>query len=307
MKTVGFDVSKSNLVGFHGAKTTVLKNSVREIRTHLGTLSKETLIGIEATSTYHLLLADTAHAMGFEVYVLNPVDAARYRVALRSRGKTDAIDAELIARMVSKEHDSLRPYKPVPDLQRKLKRLLLRRDKVTKAKVMLEMSVEGDRSLRKLIAPGLKSLSNVILKMEAEIDALSRQIDGYSELSSIPSFGVLNVGGLLSALSVGEFASADSFVAYTGLDCRARDSGQVTGKRHLSKRGSRLLRKNLYMAAMGGCILSAWQPFYQKQLAKGLSRIQALVALARKMARTAWSVYTYRTKFDASRISTQNT
>lgn len=306
MEVIGIDVAKDSLTVSWGSRTLVLKNKIREIRAFFRSVPAEARVGIEATSTYHLLAADCAHGLGLVVYVLNPVDASRYRVALRSRGKTDAIDAELIARMVAKEHDQLRVYRPVPALQRNLKSLLSRRDKATKARVMLEQSLSGDPALARLAAPAMKQLSSVIAKMDAQIASLSEKLSGYEELSSVPSLGALNVGGLLCALSVGEFRSADSFVAFVGLDCRAKDSGQVTGKRVLSKRGSCLLRKNLYMAAMGACTLPAWTEFYQKQLAKGLSRIQSLVALARKLARTAWSVYTHRTKFDASRISTQN-
>ena len=306
MEVLGIDVSKDSLVVSWGTRTVVVKNRAREVKAFFRGVPGDSVVGIEATSTYHLLAADHACGLGLTVYVLNPVDAARYRLAFRSRGKTDAIDAELLARMVLKERDQLRPYRPVPPLQRRLKNLLSRRDKMTKARVMLEQSVGGDASLGKLVGQTLKSFAKAVEQMDRQIEELSREIEGFAELSSVPSLGALNVGGLLCALSVGGFRSADAFVAYVGLDCRAKDSGQSTGRRILSKRGSRLLRKNLYMAAMGGCRLPAWAAYYARHLAKGLTRTQALVALARKLARTAWSVYTHRTKFDAARISTQN-
>ena len=283
-----------------------LKNAVREITRFLRQLSKETVIAVEATGSYHLVVSDKAFELGLTVFVLNPVDAARYRMALRSRGKTDAIDCELIARFVSKEHDALRPYKPSPDSIRRLRSLVRRRDKAVKARTLLEQSVAQDKKLAAIMKPALLKLADVISKMESIMATACSEIEGHAELASVPSIGVVNQAGLLSTLSVGEFPSADAFVAYCGLDCRPKESGAHIGKRMLTKRGSSILRKNLYMAAMGGCVLAAWKPFYEKQLAKGLSRTQALVALARKIARTVWSVYTYRTKFDCSRISCQN-
>jgi hypothetical protein len=47
------------------------------------------------------------------------------------------------------------------------------------------------------------------------------------------------------------------------------------------------------------------KPTYDRHLAKGLSKTQALVALARKIARTIWSVYTHCTPFEGERITSQ--
>ncbi|MBZ0212977.1 MAG: transposase, partial [Nitrospirae bacterium] len=211
-------MSKDSLVVSWGTRTVVVKNRAREVKAFFRGVPGDSVVGIEATSTYHLLAADHACGLGLTVYVLNPVDAARYRLAFRSRGKTDAIDAELLARMVLKERDQLRPYRPVPPLQRRLKNLLSRRDKMTKARVMLEQSVGGDASLGKLVGQTLKSFAKAVEQMDRQIEELSREIEGFAELSSVPSLGALNVGGLLCALSVGGFRSADAFVAYVGLD-----------------------------------------------------------------------------------------
>ncbi|MBS3745965.1 MAG: IS110 family transposase, partial [Wenzhouxiangellaceae bacterium] len=46
----------------------------------------------------------------------------------------------------------------------------------------------------------------------------------------------------------------------------------------------------LYMAAMTARRSATWQAFYQRQLDRGLSNIQSLVALARKLARVAFAL-----------------
>jgi hypothetical protein len=49
---------------------------------------------------------------------------------------------------------------------------------------------------------------------------------------------------------------------------------------------------------------TAWKPLYQHYRANGLSRTAALVIIiARKIARTAWSVYTHDTSFDPQRLT----
>ncbi|WP_029921539.1 IS110 family transposase, partial [Nevskia soli] len=92
--------------------------------------------------------------------------------------------------------------------------------------------------------------------------------------------------------------NADAFVAYTGLDPRPMDSGQKSGRRRLSKRGPAELRRLLYNAAMSAAKTKTWRPFYQRQRAKGLSTTAALVILARKIARIAWSIHRHHTSFN---------
>ena len=56
-------------------------------------------IGVESTGTYHELFAGLAIQLGFLVFLLNPKDTRHYAKAVGLRGKTDRVDAELIARM----------------------------------------------------------------------------------------------------------------------------------------------------------------------------------------------------------------
>jgi hypothetical protein len=48
---------------------------------------------------------------------------------------------------------------------------------------------------------------------------------------------------------------------------------------------------------------SAWKSLFDHYRAKGLSSTAALVILARRIARTAWSIYTYKTNFDPARLT----
>ena len=99
--------------------------------------------------------------------------------------------------------------------------------------------------------------------------------------------------------------SADAFVAFTGLDPRPDDSGQHRGKRRLSKRGPAELRRLLYLAAMSAAKTKTWRPLYERYRAKGLSSTATLVILARRIARTAWSMHTHKTTFDVERLTKQ--
>ena len=59
----------------------------------------------------------------------------------------------------------------------------------------------------------------------------------------------------------------------------------------------------LYVAAMSAKKTKAWKPLFEHYRAKGLSSTAVLVILARRIARTAWSLYTYKTEFDPARFT----
>ena len=61
--------------------------------------------------------------------------------------------------------------------------------------------------------------------------------------------------------------------------------------------------KDVRHYAKGAVTSPAWKPLYQHYLAKELSRTAALVIIARKIARTAWSVYTHNSTFDPQRLT----
>ncbi|WP_295521816.1 transposase, partial [uncultured Pseudacidovorax sp.] len=99
-------------------------------------------------------------------------------------------------------------------------------------------------------------------------------------------------------------ASADAVVAFTGLNPRPNDSGKKTGQRRLSKKGWPESRRLLYAAAMSAARTKTWKSFYQAQRSKGLSTTAALVVLARKLMRVAFSLFKQQAMFDARLAAT---
>lgn len=60
-----------------------------------------TLVVLEATGSYWITLALTLHQAGYAVSVINPAQAHHFAKALRCRSKTDAIDAQTLARLAA--------------------------------------------------------------------------------------------------------------------------------------------------------------------------------------------------------------
>ena len=264
-------------------------------------------IGMESTGIYHELLANLAHKRGFTVFVLNPKDTRHYAKGVGLRGKTDRVDAEMIARMIEREHAQLHPWIPPTPEQREIARLLKRRATLSSLRQALAMTLKGLEGF----ATDLKTLQmrfdRVIARIDARIETLiessPERKEHVTRLRTINGVGPVVSAALVNALEHIPLASADAFVAFTGLDPRPDDSGQHRGKRRLSKRGSSELRRLLYIAAMSARKTTTWKPLFEHCRAKGLSTTASLVILARRIARTAWSMYTYKTEFDPVRLT----
>jgi transposase len=307
--SIGVDVSKDYLIVACAQQSfahTKLANRRAVLFAWLKQLPAGSRIGMEATGSYHELLARLAHRLGLSVYVLNPKDLRHYAKATGQRAKTDRVDAAVVARYVAKEHEHLHSWYPPSAVQRQLQRLMRRRAKLTSARSSMRATLRDVTSLRAHSRALLKHFDALIAKIDAQarelIKADQQREQAFQRLDAIPAVGHAVGIGLLTSLERWALPRADAFVAFIGLDPRPEDSGKKSGRRRLSKRGDPELRRLLYVAAMSASRTRVWAPLYQRALARGLSRIEALVVLARHIARTAWSIYTHRTHFDPQRV-----
>ena len=264
-------------------------------------------IGVESTGRYHELFADAAHELGFMVFLLNPKHTRHYAKAVGLRGKTDRVDAELIARMVAHEHTKLHAWIPPTPQQRELDRLIKRRATLISLREALEMSLhelDGFASDLKALRTRFNQLiARLDLRVKTLVEASPERKQNFTRLCTITGVGPVVGTALVNTLERVPLKSADAFVAFTGRDPRPDDSGQHRGKRRLSKRGPAQLRRLLYLAALSGIKTKTWRPLYEHYRAKGLSATATLVIIARRIARTAWSIYTHKTQFDPDRLT----
>ena len=147
-------------------------------------------------------------------------------------------------------------------------------------------------------------IARIDLRVKALVEASPERKQNFTRLRTITGVGPVVGAALVNTLERVPAKSADAFVAFTGLDPRPDDSGQHRGKRRLSKRGPAELRRLLYLAALSAIKTKPWGPLYEHYRTKGLSSTAALVILARRIARTAWSIYTHKTEFDPARLRT---
>ena len=102
---IGVDVCKDrlDLFEYHGERAYSISNDAAAIKTWLEGLLGQVKLALEPTNRYHLELAEAAHARGHEVYLIDPYRLSHYRAGLGRRAKTDAQDAQLLARFLERE------------------------------------------------------------------------------------------------------------------------------------------------------------------------------------------------------------
>lgn len=276
--------------------------SVRWLRT----LPPGSLIAMESTGRYHQRLALLAVQAGMTVYVLNARDVHFYAKALGMRGKTDPSDARVIARYLLEHHEKLRPWNPGTVEQRNLIELLRRRAVVQRHLSAIDDSLQEVRELARQKACLARYANKVLAAIDAKIQALiasdAALLKRQERLQTIVGIGPQISAVLAAVLSRYEFANVRAVIAYSGLDPRPNDSGGKRGRRVLSKRGPAGLRRMLWLAALSASHSKAFSAVYQSIKSRGFSGTQALVILARKMLRVAWSVWRQETPFDPAKV-----
>jgi transposase len=300
---IGVDVSKATLAICLGPDQPVqtLDNDRNSIARWLATLPAGLVcIAAEATNTFHLDLVDLAHHAGHAVYLVDGYRLSRYRDSIGTRAKTDASDAQLLQRYLAHERDSLRPWIPPPKGYRTLQQLLQRRATLVRARVALQQSLADLPGLKQAAATLFRQLKRIDQKIQQGLIDTLAQLDwdaDFKRCQGIEGVGPLTAAALTMSFHRGAFRSSDAFVAFLGLDVRVRDSGQLRGRRRLTKKGNPELRRLLFLAAMQAARSRSWKDFYQRHLDRGFSRIQALVVLARKLARVAFALLKNQTDY----------
>jgi transposase len=306
---IGVDVASKHLdaaaYGSHGVVR--FANTDAAIAKWLRTLPAGSVIALESTGRYHQRLALAAHAKGFVVYLLNPRDVRHYARAMGMRGKTDRLDAQILARYAAHERTQLRAWVPASPELRRLDDLVRRRGTLVKHQGAIKQSVidcdELRASMKPLLAQFTKLIDAIDTQIAQAVAELNLDSEGFERITSVPGIGLLSGSVLLGLFQRLAQRGADAVIAFLGLDPRPMDSGQKVGQRRLSKRGPAEWRRLLFNAAMSASRTKAWKQHYERERAKGLPRTAALNVLARKLVRVAFSLFKSGHHFDATKIA----
>ncbi len=308
---IGVDVASKHLDAaiYCGPGCKRILNTPASISDWLADLPPNCVIAMESTGRYHEALAAAAHARGLRVYVLNPRDVRHYARGMGMRGKTDRMDAQILARYVAHEHRELRPWQPQPLAQEALDEMIRRRGTLIQHQQGLRMSVSDVPHLKEAMEPVLKELSKLLAHLDSEIETAVKKLSGETNdfecITSIAGIGLLSGAALLGLFRRLRNSSGDAVIAFLGLDPRPMDSGQKKGLRRLSKRGPAEWRRILFNAAKSASRTKAWKAVYERERAKGLATTAAFNVLARKLVRVALGLFKANAKFNPAHAATK--
>ena len=270
---------------------------------------------LEATGNYSLDLGLALHrAKRVEVMVANPRALSQFAGAFLTRSKTDALDAEVIVEFAKRM-----PFKawtpPDPecmDLRAISRRIEAMTKSATQEKNRLHAAdafdeisdvVRNDiqvniRHLEKRIA----RLRDQALTLIASHPELARRFRHITSIKGIADAAGIQVLAEIAVLP--DDMSVREWVAHAGLDPRTFQSGTSVHKpARISRKGNRHIRRALFMPAI---VAVQYEPhvkaFYEKLLSRGKTKMQANVAVMRKLLHAIYGMLKHDRDFEGEKF-----
>jgi transposase len=287
---VGIDVAKDRLdvAQRPGTEAWGVTNDERGIADLVARLKalRPTLVVLEATGGIELPVVGALAAAGLPVVVVNPRQVREFARATGRLAKTDAIDAQVLARFAEAVRPALRP---LPDAAtHQLSSLVARRRQVI---VMLTAEKNRLRTAAPVVRDHIKEhivwLERSLSDLDRELGQVIHSSDIWRAqdnlLQSAPGVGPVLSTTLLAELPELGSLNRKEIAALVGVAPLNRDSGTLRGRRTVWG-GRSQVRTALYMAALAATRFNpVIRAFYQRLETAGKPKKVALTACMRKL------------------------
>jgi transposase len=268
------------------------------------------LVVMEATGTYWITLATTLHAAGYAISVINPAQAHHFAKALLKRSKTDAIDAQTLARLAATLQPQ--PWTPPPAVYHELQQRLAQRDAWISMRTQLRNQRHALVQQPVVIGAVVARIDTLIAMLNAQIAQIEAELqpalamDATWEAAAVRLASINGIGQLtalwvlVTTLNFSTCATPEEATAYAGLAPRENESGtSVRHRKQIGKTGNGRLRTALYMATLSATRTNpAIKTFYNRLREGGKLEKVARCAAARKLLHVAWAVVTKECMWD---------
>lgn len=200
------------------------------------------------------------HAAGFFVSVVNPAQVHAWAQSLPRRGKTDPLDARVLAHFAAERVPA--PWTPSPTVYHELRHRLSARDALRDLRQQARNQRHALAQWPVAVTSVMTQLDEVIADLDARISSLESEIEqvlaqgewasSAALLQSISGIGTLTAAWLLVlTVSFTRAASAAALSNYAGLTPLPRASGtSVRGRAQLGHTGNMRLRTVVYLATL---------------------------------------------------------
>lgn len=305
---VGIDVSKAQLdVGMRPEGRFSVVNDERGLAQLIKQLLAvtPTLVVLEATGGIELPLTSALALAGLPVVVVNPRQVRDFAKATGQLAKTDAIDAQVLARFA----EVIRPEpRPLPDEQtQSLAALVTRRQQLIEMLTAEKNRLASARpAIRKNLRAHIAWLERALQQADTDLAEAIQQSPVWREkdelLRSVPGIGPVLTTTLLANLPELGSLTHKQIAALVGVAPLNRDSGTLRGRRTVWG-GRARVRTVLYMAAI---VATRFNPvirvFYRRLCAAGKAKKVALVACMRKLLTIVNAILKHRTPWNPTLV-----
>jgi transposase len=302
MNYLGIDVSKKELVwhhssGAYGAMPNRREDIVQFVHDHSTLFSvEETIMGCESTGDYHRTFCEAGLTLGYEVRLLNPLLTKKAINATIRKKKTDRSDAQIIVALLERgEGDRL----TLASLHQEKRTILRTEQLLTRQAADLKRMMKSlqEKAKTMMVEEAMEAVRTCLDTLEQQADrlveeAVSQKTEQEKRIDSVPGCGE-KLAAIITAEAgdIKRFRSAKQFKAYVGIDPIVSQSGERLHLGRMSKRGNRVLRWVLYMAAQ---VASIHDPelnaFYRKKRSEGKSHRHAVCTVLRKLCERIYTI-----------------
>ncbi len=288
---VGIDVSKDRLdvhVRPSGDAFAVMHDGegITALIERLAAIGPE-LVVLEATGGLQTRVAASIAAVGLPTAVVNPRQVRDFARAMGRLAKTDALDAEAIARFAEAVHPVPRRLSDESNLA--LQALVARRRQLVEMRVAEKNRRQqvNEAKLRKRLDAHLDWLAEAIAEIDRDIDEHIKGSPLWRAkedlLTSVPGIGGTIARALIADLPELGSLTRRRIAALVGVAPFNRDSGSMRGRRSIAG-GRHNVRTALFMATLTATRCNpAIRAAYQRLVAAGKPKMTALVACMRKL------------------------
>lgn len=257
---------------------------------------------MEATGVYYESLAHFLFKNKLNVAVILPSKIRNYAKSLKTKSKTDPIDAASITSFGLER--KLSQWKPT-NSNIKLIKDLAREYHATKS-IITEIKNQHHakahaHSANKLSLIRKTQLINLLVKQTNDIikqikDALLKDSELYQKvkrLESIKGLGFISIVTVIAETKAFEnISNQKQLASYAGLDVVYNESGLRIGRTSISKKGNKFIRKAVFMPALSASRHNHnMKELYNRLVNKGKNKKLALIAVARKLLLLIYSLW----------------
>lgn len=293
-----------NTTAGHGSLAAYLVRPGRRVR-----------VCMESTGVYGLDLAlHLQPQAGIELMVANPRAVRHFAQARMQRSKTDPLDAVMLLEFAARME--FRPWQPPSTTALHLRALARRLEAITELCTAEKNRLHAASAAQAQPAVIRQDLRRSIAFHQRAAERLARQAmklitadpllqQRFEELDSVPGIARDSAIPLLAELALlSPDLDVRQWVASAGIDPREYSSGRSVHKKvRISKTGNRHLRRALYMPALVAVQHDpSLRAFYEHLLAKGKFKMQALVAVMRKLLHAIFGMLKHHQPYDGSKV-----